>query len=147
MDTSAAQSTNAAFITKIKNDLYSILEQNRKDIIVAAKSVLRLTRNENLAAKKQLVDWISESKLANFDRYSSYLHSESEFSSLKVKAVKAEFAGNGHVGQEADCSNNIPERELGPEAKTCMFSEEKNLNEASVLKLPITHSIVIGKLS
>ncbi len=92
MDTIAVQSTNAAFITKIKNDLYSILEPIRKDIIVAAKSVLRLTRNENIATKKQLSDWIAESKLANYDRYSSYLQSESEFSALKVKTVKAEFA-------------------------------------------------------
>ncbi|MGZ6519861.1 MAG: transketolase C-terminal domain-containing protein, partial [Bacteroidia bacterium] len=93
MDAIAAQSVNAAFITKIKNDLYSILEPIRKDIIVAAKSVLRLTRAENIVAKKQLSDWISESKLANYDRYSSYLQSESEFSALKVKSVKAEFEG------------------------------------------------------
>lgn len=93
MDAIAALSSNAAFIAKIKNDLYSILEPIRKDIIVAAKSVLRLTRNENIAAKKQLVDWINESKLANHDRYSSYLQSESEFSALKVKTQKAEFNG------------------------------------------------------
>ncbi|MGZ6540091.1 MAG: transketolase C-terminal domain-containing protein, partial [Bacteroidia bacterium] len=93
MDAIAAQSVNAAFITKIKNDLYYILEPIRKDIIVAAKSVLRLTRAENIVAKKQLSDWISESKLANYDRYSSYLQSESEFSALKVKSVKAEFEG------------------------------------------------------
>ncbi len=97
MDNIAAQSSNAAFISKIKNDLYSILEPIRKDIIVAAKSVLRLTRNENISAKKQLVDWISESKLANHDRYSSYLHSESEQNALKTKQVKAEFAGEAKL--------------------------------------------------
>ena len=97
MDNIAAQSTNAVFISKIKNDLYSILEPIRKDIIVAAKSVLRLTRNENISAKKQLVDWISESKLANHDRYSSYLHSESEQNALKTKPVKAEFEGEAKL--------------------------------------------------
>ena len=93
MDEIAAQSSNADAITKIKNDLYSILEPNRRDIIVAAKAVLRLTRNENIGAKKQLSDWLSESKLANYDRYSSYLQSESEYGALKVKPVKAEFEG------------------------------------------------------
>ncbi|HLC83686.1 MAG TPA: transketolase C-terminal domain-containing protein [Bacteroidia bacterium] len=58
---------------------------------------MRLTRNENIAAKKQLSDWISESKLANYDRYSSYLQSESEFSALKVKSVKAEFSGEAKM--------------------------------------------------
>ena len=93
MEAIGNQSANAQFINKIKNDLYSILEPIRKDVIVAAKSVLRLTRNENIAAKKQLSDWLSESKLANHDRYSSYLQSESELSALKVKPVNAEFAG------------------------------------------------------
>ena len=91
MDEIASQSEHATFISKIKNDLYSILEPNRKDIIVAAKAVLRLTRNENIVSKSKLVDWLNESKLANHDRYSSYLQSESEFSALKVKPVKPEF--------------------------------------------------------
>ncbi len=97
MDEIAAQSENATFISKIKNDLYSILEPIRRDIIVAAKSVLRLTRNENIAARKQLSDWLSESKLANHDRYSSYLQSESEFNALNVKQVKAEFEGEEKI--------------------------------------------------
>lgn len=93
MDEIAVQSENASFISKIKNDLYSILEPNRRDVIVAAKAVLRLTRNENIASKTKLSDWLSESKLANHDRYSSYLQSESEYSASKVKAVKPEFIG------------------------------------------------------
>ncbi len=97
MDEIAVQSENASFISKIKNDLYSILEPNRRDIIVSAKAVLRLTRNENIAAKKQLSDWLSESKLANHDRYSSYLQSESEYSALKVKQVKAAFEGEEKI--------------------------------------------------
>ncbi len=97
MDNIAAQSTNAAFIKKIKDDLSAILEPLRKNILVAAKSVLRLTRHEKIAAKKQLADWINESKLANHDRYSSYLQSESELSALKVKPVKIEFAEDARM--------------------------------------------------
>ncbi|MBA3972541.1 MAG: transketolase, partial [Bacteroidetes bacterium] len=97
MDAIASQSSNAAFINKIKNDLYSVLEPIRKDIIVASKSILRLTRNENILAKKQLSDWISESKLANYDRYSSYLQSESEWNVLKVRSVNAEFDGDAKM--------------------------------------------------
>ena len=93
MEAIANQSVNAQFINKIKNDLYSILEPIRKDVIVAAKSVLRLIRNENIAAKKQLVDWLNESKLANHNRYGSYLQSESEQRALNIKPVQAEFAG------------------------------------------------------
>ena len=93
MDEVAASSAHATKIGQLKNELYSILEPNRKDVIVAAKAVLRLTRAENIAAKAKLVQWLNESKLANHDRYSSYLHSESEFGALKVKPVKPEFEG------------------------------------------------------
>ena len=93
MDEVAASSAHATKIGQLKNELYSILEPNRKAVIVAAKAVLRLTRAENIAAKAKLVQWLNESKLANHDRYSSYLHSESEFGALKVKPVKPEFEG------------------------------------------------------
>lgn len=93
MDAIAAQSQNAAFISKIKTDLGAVLEPIRKDILVAAKAVLRLTRGEAIAAKQQLADWINESKLANYDRYSSYLHSESSQNVLNVKPVNVEYQG------------------------------------------------------
>ncbi len=91
MDAIATKSENAAFITKIKNDLSAILEPNRRDILSAAKSILRLTRSENIAEKTQLSDWLKEANLANYDRYSSYLHSESSQKALSVKPVSAEY--------------------------------------------------------
>ncbi len=92
IDEIAAASENAAFISKIKTDLNSILEPIRKDAVSAAKRILRLTRTENIAAKTKLVDWLNESKMANHDRYSSYLHSESNQNALNVKPVKVEYA-------------------------------------------------------
>lgn len=85
------RSSNASFISKIKNDLISITEPIRKDVIGAAKSVLRLVRGESIPAKNQLSAWLNESRLANYDRYSSYLYSESDFAATKVKAVPATF--------------------------------------------------------
>lgn len=91
IDLLSAQSINAAFITKIKNELAGITDPIRKDILNAVKNVLRLTRTENLSAKTQLIDWLNESKLANYDRYSSYLQSESEFAAIKIKPVDVSF--------------------------------------------------------
>jgi 2-oxoisovalerate dehydrogenase E1 component len=97
IDTIASQSSNAAFILKIKNDLLTITEPIRKDVLVAIKSTLRLIRSENVPAKHQLIDWLNESKLANHDRYSSYLYSESANAALKVKSVPAEFSGEAKI--------------------------------------------------
>ncbi|MBL7889173.1 MAG: transketolase [Bacteroidia bacterium] len=92
IDEVAASSENAVFITKIKTDLNSILEPIRKDAVSAAKRILRLTRTENIAAKTKLIDWLNESKMANHDRYSSYLHSESSQNALNIKPVKIEYS-------------------------------------------------------
>lgn len=98
MDEIAAQSQNNAFIIKIKNDLGAILEPIRKDILVAAKAVLRSVRTEDIASKIKLADWINESNLANHDRYSSYLHSETDLSALNVRPVAVEYSGEAkHV--------------------------------------------------
>lgn len=88
----ADSSSNASFILKIKNDLLSITEPIRKDVIMAAKNVLRLVREESIPAKNELSAWLNESKLANYDRYSSYLYSESDSSAIKVKAQPATFS-------------------------------------------------------
>jgi 2-oxoisovalerate dehydrogenase E1 component len=89
----ATFSDNASFISKIKNELNTIAEPIRKDIMVAVKQVLRLTRNETIASKTQLIDWFNEAKLANHDRYSSYLYSESDQSILKIKPQQAQYEG------------------------------------------------------
>jgi 2-oxoisovalerate dehydrogenase E1 component len=89
----ANKSENKIFIEKITAELSGITEPIRRDILVAAKRVLRLTRAENIAAKNQLSNWLNESKLANHDRYSSYLYSESGLNALNIKPVNAEYAG------------------------------------------------------
>jgi 2-oxoisovalerate dehydrogenase E1 component len=89
----AGSSSNKTFIEKIVNDLNGILEPIRRDILVAAKRVLRLTRTENIPARTQLSNWLNESRIANYDRYSSYLQSESDMNALNVKPVTAEYSG------------------------------------------------------
>lgn len=93
----AEQSSNASFISKIQNDLLTIAEPIRKDAVMAAKATLRLIRQESIPAKNQLVAWLNESKLANYDRYSSYLYSESATAATKVKAIPATFDEEGKV--------------------------------------------------
>jgi pyruvate/2-oxoglutarate/acetoin dehydrogenase E1 component/TPP-dependent pyruvate/acetoin dehydrogenase alpha subunit len=97
IDAVEKQSENSVFIAKIKNELLSIAEPIRRDINIAAKKVLRITRLENLTAKGKLSDWISESKIANYDRYSSYLHSHSNLNALGIKPIAAEYKEDKQV--------------------------------------------------
>lgn len=84
----ANQSNFINEITAIANDLKSISEPIRKDIGVALHKALRLTLKENSAARLEILKWKEDFEKSNFDRYNSYLFSESNNSALKVKEVK-----------------------------------------------------------
>ena len=91
LDELASSSSNSEFILKTKSDLSSITEPIRKDILTCVKKVLRIIRTENNPTKQKLVDWLKLSKIENFDRYSSYLHSQSPKSILNVTSAPAQF--------------------------------------------------------
>jgi 2-oxoisovalerate dehydrogenase E1 component len=88
-NTLANESSQSAFIEKIKSELENTLEPARREIVSAVKKVLRLMRNENSSVKDELIHWLSEYKKINYGRYNSYLHSESKESALDVQAVPA----------------------------------------------------------
>src|SRR6201993_226557 len=81
-------SNKGAFITAIKNELLAIKEPIRKDIHVAAKRVLRLTKNENSTTRHKLSDWLGLARIENDERYSSTLYSNS---ALHISPVSVEY--------------------------------------------------------
>lgn len=85
----AAGSPNKVFIEKYANDLASIKEPIRKDIITTARKVLRLIVQES--GKGQLATWI-ESYFAKIQpKFSSHLFSESNKSVTSIKEVKPQY--------------------------------------------------------
>ena len=91
IDFIAEKSENPTNINKVKAALIAINEPSRKDIFIAANSVLRLARNENNGSKTQLINWVNASSVSNSERYSSHLHSESKNNVLNVKHILPEY--------------------------------------------------------
>jgi 2-oxoisovalerate dehydrogenase E1 component len=92
LDTLAAESSNGAFITKAKEEMTSAMDPIRRDIFTALRKALRITRNENISSRKSLISWYEASKNACYDRYSSFLYSESDFSAMNVVPVPVEYS-------------------------------------------------------
>jgi pyruvate/2-oxoglutarate/acetoin dehydrogenase E1 component/TPP-dependent pyruvate/acetoin dehydrogenase alpha subunit len=88
----ATKSENGQFITKYKNDLAAIIEPVRKDILIAARKVLRYLKDENFAEKIELQNFIKAATKEGAQKYSSFLLSESDFSALKVHPKKPVFS-------------------------------------------------------
>lgn len=94
-------------IEKIKNDLSRVGEPIRKDIISAAKKILRLIcdscSNPENSLKINVTKWLKAEMEDNERRFSSHLYSESEHSALKVKHIPAVFSAK---------SKSVPGREI-----------------------------------
>ncbi len=88
----AVSSAKQQEIEAIATELTKIKEPIRKDVISAARKVLRMILTQD--NKVLLVDFIKEYFRVNQPRYSSHLMSESDFSALNVKEIKPEYSSD-----------------------------------------------------
>ena len=87
----AATSSNRVFIEKINNTLIAIDEPSRKDIVSAARRILRYVVSENSSAKEQLLQWINNFFKEVQPKYSSHLHNETQSAAIHIKEVKPTY--------------------------------------------------------
>ena len=89
LHTIASQSANKVFIEKIANDVASIKEPIRKDILSAARKVLRLIITEN--SRATLATWIEDYSTKIQPKFSSHLFSHSKKSVTNIKEIPATY--------------------------------------------------------
>ncbi len=87
----AQSSANKAFIEKLTNDLSSIGDPIRKDIISTARKALRYVAGETSKERNALSQWIKVYFEKIQPKFSSHLYSESSHSALKIAEVKATY--------------------------------------------------------
>ncbi|OIQ33871.1 MAG: transketolase [Crocinitomix sp. MedPE-SWsnd] len=87
-------SANGVFIKKMADDLGAVMGPIKKDIFSAVRKAMRHTRGESFAAKDQVNAWLAEKDAENFDRYSSYLYSNSETTITDVNEVQPDYSGD-----------------------------------------------------
>ncbi len=120
----AAGSERKAEIEQILSAYSETINPIRKDAVTAVTKALRITRFENFAARDNARDWITDVRAKNFERYSSHLHSQSEFSALNIEEVPAEFNGDEKLvdGREVlqACFDNL----LTTDERVLAFGED-----------------------
>lgn len=81
----------------IKNTLVKTINPLRMDAMKAARKAARILRNNEAPIRSSLLEWIKRNETANTDRFSSHLHSQSEWSALKTEIVPATYTDNSPV--------------------------------------------------
>ncbi len=90
----AKASENFSEIADIKKHLEQTVNPERLDSVKAAKKALRVLAGKEIDVRQEIIEWVKVSNKENFDRYNSYLHSQSEWSALKVEIVPARYSDN-----------------------------------------------------
>lgn len=80
----AGQTSNALSLQAIIQTLKNTIDPIRKDIFVAIKRALLVTRGEESAARRELLTWKLKQDQINYDRYSAFLYSESNKQVLRI---------------------------------------------------------------
>ncbi|MES2629393.1 MAG: thiamine pyrophosphate-dependent enzyme [Bacteroidota bacterium] len=90
----ASETSKQLEVAQVIKELKGTIEPIRKDIFSAVRKVLRITRGEDLASRRELVRWLKNETFQNQERYSSNLYSESAMSPLKVEEVPVQYDSN-----------------------------------------------------
>lgn len=120
----AATSSNGVFVEKIKSEIESAAEFERKNLSSALNRVLRLTVNDRNDQRKQLVQWFNQWMEHCKVLYDSCQYSESRFSSSEIVEVKTEYAEDSSLvdGREIIQANYDSLLKKYPEL--CIFGED-----------------------
>jgi 2-oxoisovalerate dehydrogenase E1 component len=120
LDNLAAESENGAFITKVRNDLSSAMDPVRRDMLSAARTALRYARHESTPARRALAEWVQLSLIANFNRYSSTLHSGT---AMNVKETKPAYSEDKMYDGREILRDNF-DSILSRFPEVCIFGED-----------------------
>lgn len=141
LDELAADSKQAEAILSVKSELQSAVLPIRRDTIRAVKKSLRIARSEDSPARQTLMAWQKQFDAKNFQRFNSFLYSESAESALKVVEVKPAYSEksqtvNGNQVLQA-CFDKILERD----ARVFIFGEDVGIGDVNhgLVGLPEKH--------
>ncbi|MDR8393198.1 thiamine pyrophosphate-dependent enzyme [Aliifodinibius sp. S!AR15-10] len=94
LDKMISASANAKALKAIKREMNVPTVTLRRHVMTGVRKALRVTRNENLKSRQELLNWLDDSKKENYNRYHSHLYSESDDSPLNVPVVEPIYSDN-----------------------------------------------------
>lgn len=120
----AQTSSHASDITAISDRLLSAIDPIKKDVLIAAKSALRIISRENHPMREQLAQWKTSYEAAQRTAYTSHLHSQSSQSALLVNEVNPVYDENAPVINGFEIMNHCFDAALAREPRLFAFGED-----------------------
>ncbi len=115
-------------INSIKEDLRQVADPIRKDIMSAAKKILRLIcdscSNPSNSLKINVTKWLTAELNVSYQKFNTYLYSESDESALKVQAVSPQYADDALLVPGREILRDNWDIQFEKNEKIVMFGED-----------------------
>ena len=115
-------------INAIKQDLRQVAEPIRKDIMSAAKKILRLIcdscSNPSNSLKINVSNWLEAELAGSYKRFNSYLYSESDECALKVQPVAPVYDENTMLVPGREILRDNWDYQMARNEKILIFGED-----------------------
>jgi 2-oxoisovalerate dehydrogenase E1 component len=124
IDQISSSSLHRQELAQIKNNLNSIPNPLRRDIMGSVQMALLSVRDEDTPAKRDLMDWRKEMEALSQDRYSSQLYSEGDDSALRVPEIKPVFSDGSPLLYGFEVVNACFDEALARDPRVIAFGED-----------------------
>ncbi len=101
------ESSSKESLMKLDEQLNRSLDNNRKEILKALHDILRMTKNEAIKSREELLLLKKRFQKENTERYNTMLHSRSEENALNVHEVKAIYNDDSQILDGYQVLNNF----------------------------------------
>lgn len=96
----------------------------RRETFKTIKKVMIITRDENNPARQDLIKWTKENEKKNYDRYNSYLYSESGDSVKNVSEIKPEYSKKSPVVNGFEILNSCFDAIFKRDSRVIAFGQD-----------------------
>ena len=118
------ESRHATDLEEIRLELVKAINPTRLETMRAAKKAIRVLRDENIAARTAIAEWVRNAEQENYYRYSSHLYNETEKSAMNVKAVAAVYTENSPVLDGREILQHCFDAALSRDPRVVAFGED-----------------------
>jgi pyruvate/2-oxoglutarate/acetoin dehydrogenase E1 component/TPP-dependent pyruvate/acetoin dehydrogenase alpha subunit len=127
-DVTTCRCAKTDHINAIKQDLRQVAEPIRKDIMSAAKKILRLIcdscSNPSNSLKINVSTWLAKELRVSHEKFNTFLYSESDESALKVKPVDPVYAEDTLLVPGREILRDNWDYQFAKNEKLVMFGED-----------------------
>jgi pyruvate/2-oxoglutarate/acetoin dehydrogenase E1 component/TPP-dependent pyruvate/acetoin dehydrogenase alpha subunit len=124
IEAAGGETAKAAEAEQIVQELRATIDPIRKDILKAAKKMLRHAAGENSQTLERLADFTKVLQQRYQQIYSQHLHSQTPYSALRVKEVKPVFSSSSKVLNGYEVLNNFFEKIFEKYPQVVAFGED-----------------------